>query len=270
FVNRHSSNINSFHAYDYIICWVVMSSTYYILCNIAGSVKLKDLIGFNLTFAIGAVIMIMALVFVLSLRIRFQRIKKFHFSFDSIIAKEALIPAVLLLFLSVSFFAITSFIAIYGKGSIGSDIGYFFTVSAVTLLFTRPLIGKFADKYGHIKVMIPTMISFAVSLIIISFSSSLPMFLIAAFFNAFGYGACQPAIQSLCMKRVPKDKRGAGSGTSYIGTDLGSLAGPVIAGSIAGQLGYAAMWRIMTIPIIIAAILVFIFRRNISSQGNDG
>ncbi|MDR1470818.1 MAG: hypothetical protein LBT00_16190, partial [Spirochaetaceae bacterium] len=39
FVNRHSSNINSFHAYDYIICWVVMSSTYYILCNIAGSVS---------------------------------------------------------------------------------------------------------------------------------------------------------------------------------------------------------------------------------------
>jgi MFS family permease len=230
--------------------------------------KLKDLIGFNSTFVVGSVVMVLAVFFAMSLKIPFEKKKTFHLSIDSIIAKEAIIPAVLLFFLATSFMTITSFIAIFGRESVGSDIGYFFTVYAVTLLFTRPLIGKLIDKYGYIKVMIPMLIFFSISLVIISFSSSLPLFLIAAFLNAFGYGGCGPAIQSLCMKRVPKERRGAGSCTSYIGMDLGSLAGPVIAGAIAGQFGYTAMWRIMIIPIMVAAVFVFIFRHDIAGSDN--
>jgi MFS family permease len=230
--------------------------------------KLKDVIGFNLTFVFGAGIMIFAAIFAVTIKYPFKKTKKFEISMKSIIATEAIIPAGLLFFLSVSFFTITSFIAVYGKESVGSNIGYFFTVNAVTLLFTRPLIGKLADKYGHFKVMLPTMFLFAVSLLIISFSSSLRMFIIAAFFNAFGYGACQPAIQSLCMKRVPKERRGAGSCTSYIGTDLGSLLGPVIAGYLAEKIGYPEMWRIMILPILTALVFVIIFRSDISSANN--
>jgi MFS family permease len=231
--------------------------------------KLKDVIGFNMTFITGAAIMTAAVLFTMSLKISFTKTKKFTFSLNSIIAKEALIPAILLFFLSISFFTITSFIAIYGKQSVGSNIGYFFMVNAVTLLFTRPLIGKMADQYGHIKVMLPTMVLFALSLLLISISSSLLMFIVAAFLNAFGYGACQPAIQSLCMKRVLKERRGAASCTSYIGTDLGSLLGPVLAGAIAGWIGYAKMWRLMTIPVFLAVLFVFVFKKDISSSNAE-
>lgn len=229
--------------------------------------KLKDVVGFNYTFLFGTGVMILAAVFAVNLKLHYKRNGKFSMSLDRIIAKEAVIPAILLFFLSVSFFSITSFIAIYGKKSVGSNIGYFFTVNAVTLLFTRPLIGKLADRFGHVKVMIPSMVLFAVSLVVISASSSLWMFLLAALLNAFGYGACQPAIQSLCMKKVGKDRRGAASSTSYIGTDLGSLVGPVVAGALVGPLGFASMWRLMTIPILIAVVLVFIYRHNLSSSG---
>jgi MFS family permease len=227
--------------------------------------KLKDLIGFSMTFASGASAMALAVLFALSLKISFTKTKKFYFSLSSIIAKEAIIPAILLFFLATSFMTITSFVAVFGKETVGSNIGYFFTVYALTMLITRPLVGKLADKFGYVKVMLPMMVLFALSLIIISFSSSLPQFIVAAFLNAFGYGGCGPAIQSLCMKRVPKERRGAGSCTSYIGMDLGSLLGPVIAGITAGKLGYVSMWRIMIIPILTAVILVFLFRRDIDS-----
>jgi MFS family permease len=228
--------------------------------------KLRELLGFNMTFLAGSAAMVMAVIFALSLGIPFIKTKKFSFSLNSIIAKEAIIPAVLLFFLAASFMTITSFIAIFGKTTVGSNIGYFFTVYALTMLITRPLVGKFADKFGYVKVMLPMMVLFAVSLNIISISSSLPLFLIAAFLNAFGYGGCGPVIQSLCMKRVSKERRGAGSCTSYIGMDLGSLLGPVIAGTLAGRFGYVSMWRIMIIPILIAVVLVFIFRRNIAAS----
>ncbi|MDR2434523.1 MAG: MFS transporter [Treponema sp.] len=231
--------------------------------------KLKDMIGFSMTFVTGASAMALAVLFALSLKISFTKTKKFYFSLNSIIAKEAIIPAILLFFLATSFMTITSFVAIFGKETVGSNIGYFFTVYALTMLVTRPLVGKLADKFGYVKVMLPMMILFALSLIIISFSSSLPQFMVAAFLNAFGYGGCGPAIQSLCMKRVPKERRGAGSCTSYIGMDLGSLLGPVIAGTVAGKLGYVSMWRIMIIPILTAVFLVFLFRQDIDSAAEN-
>jgi len=110
---------------------------------------------------------------------------------------------------------------------------------------------------------------FAIALLIISFSRTLPMFLLAAFVSAFGYGACYPVIQALCMKIVPKERRGAGSSSNYIGMDLGILIGPVLAGRIAEKLGYVTMWRIIIIPVIIAIALSLLFSRVISPRGES-
>jgi MFS family permease len=105
---------------------------------------------------------------------------------------------------------------------------------------------------------------FAAAFILISFATNIWMFLLAAFVSSFGYGACQPAVQTLCMKSVPKEKRGAGSSTNYIGQDLGNLAGPMIAGMIVGHFGYSAMWRVMIIPVIAALVIVIVFRGKIN------
>lgn len=232
----------------------------------AVGLKLHDVIGFNWTFVFGAGIMVLAVIFTLSLKNVQTSSRKFRISMDSMLAKEAIVPAIILFFLSISFFTITSFLAIFGKGSVGSNIGFFFTVNALTLVVTRPLVGKLADRFGHVNVMIPTMVIFGISLYLISVSTTLPMFLLAAVLNAFGYGACQPAVQSLCMKRVPKERRGAASCTSYIGTDLGSLIGPVVAGALVGTIGFVDMWRVMALPILIAIAFVLAFRKNLSRK----
>ena len=135
----------------------------------------------------------------------------------------------------------------------------------MTLLVTRPMIGKLGDKYGLVKVFIPAFFAFAMAFMLISVANSTWMFLLAAFISAFGYGACQPAVQTLCMKRVPKEKRGAGSSTNYIGQDLGNLVGPVIAGSVVQALGYSAMWRVMILPVVVAFIIVLVFRKQIQA-----
>jgi len=66
------------------------------------------------------------------------------------------------------------------------------------------------------------------------------------------------------MKCVSPERRGASSSTNYIGTDLGSLLGPVLAGAVADKLGYIAMWRIMTVPIFAGLIIVIACRSKIS------
>jgi predicted MFS family arabinose efflux permease len=65
------------------------------------------------------------------------------------------------------------------------------------------------------------------------------------------------------MKSVTNEHRGAASSTNYIGMDLGNLAGPTIAGSIAQSMGYTFMWRVMTIPFALAMLMLVLFRRKI-------
>jgi len=78
-----------------------------------------------------------------------------------------------------------------------------------------------------------------------------------------------PAIQALAMKTVPNERRGAASSTNFLGLDLGSLAGPTIAGSIVQTLGYVSMWRVMSFFYIIGILILLGFRRRIAKIESD-
>jgi MFS family permease len=234
------------------------------------ALKLAESIGYSYTFAVAACAMFAAVFIALKIKLVYKRTKKFKISINNMIAKEALFPAIITFCLASAYAGIGSFLIIYAsKIGVGTDIGYFYTAYAVILLISRPLVGRLSDKFGHVKVLLPALFCFASAFIIISFSTKLWMFLIAAVVSAFGFGACTPLVQSLCMKLVPKERRGAGSCTSYIGTDLGSMVGPSLAGAFVTAYGYATMWRLMIMPIVVAAIVIIVFRRRITSAAEN-
>ena len=234
----------------------------------AVGLKLVDIIGYNMTFAVFAIFILLAMAYAMTMKTNFKSGKKFKITLDSIIAKEALIPATLLFLLSLAFCVVNSFLVLFAaKQGVNSNIGYFFTVYAGTLLFTRPMIGSLADRYGTVKVIVPSLFFFAAAFLLISISTTLPMFLLAAFVSAFGYGGCQPSIQAVCMKSVPKERRGAASCTSYVGQDVGQLVGAVLAGAIIESFGYTNMWRIMIFPMAVAMIMAILFRNRITRMG---
>jgi MFS family permease len=128
------------------------------------------------------------------------------------------------------------------------------------MLITRPIIGRLTDKFGLVKIAIPALFCNIAAFVVISYSSTLWSFLIAAFISAFGYGAIQPAMQALSMKTVPNERRGSASSTNYIGMDLGNLVGPSIGGNVAQAFGYSVMWRVMGIFFVLGVMLMFTFR----------
>ena len=227
---------------------------------------LVDIFDYNFAFAISAVLTFLSAGVTFLIHTEHTPGRHFKISRSSIIAKEAVTPAILMFFLAMTFSTIGSFLVVYAEEYHIKNIGYYFTVYALTLLVTRPLVGRLSDKLGTVKVILPAMLFFAFSFIIISYSRTLPMFLLAAFVSAFGYGACQPAMQALCMRCVPPERRGAASCTGYIGTDCGMLAGPVISGIIASSAGYPSMWRFMILPILFAAFFAFLFRYKIAHK----
>ncbi len=220
-------------------------------------------VGFQNTYLIGGGIMILAAILAARVKVPYRKTKKLKISLSNIVAKEAILPTVIMFLMALTFFVINSFLIVYAEAENVENIGYYFTVFAVTLLATRPIVGRLTDRFGLIKILIPSMVFFAGSFIMISFSRSLPMFLLAAFVASFGFGASQPAIQTLCMKCVPMERRGSASSTTYIGVDLGSFFGPVIAGALVEAFGYGSMWRLMIIPVLMAMAIAILFRRKI-------
>jgi len=238
-----------------------------VICGAIGpsvGLELVDRFGFQVTYTITACIMLLAAFLICLLKTNFKRTKKLKLTFNNIIAKETFLPVGVNFIMMLGGGGIGSFLFIYAREQgVTGNIGLYFTVSAVTMLLTRPFMGKLTDKFGIVVMAIPAVIGSVTSMIIISNATTLTAFLIASGISAFGGGALHPAIQALTMKSVTNDRRGAASSTNYIGMDLGQLLGPVIAGQLAQAFGYAMMWRLLIVFPIISTLTLFCFRKKI-------
>lgn len=232
--------------------------------------KLSASIGYSATFFICAILMLIS--FIISLQVKAEvpvRTGRFRISLNQIIAPEVILPTLVIFFIMMAYSGINSFIAIYSGINGVVEIGLFFTASAICMIFIRPFSGRLADKYGHDKSIIPGLFILIIALVVISVSRTLPMFILSGVLTAFGFGFSQPLLQALVMQLVPNARRGAAGNTNFIGIDCAFLVGPALAGSVITMvhnstgneiLGFATMFRVLIIPVVIA-ILIFWFNR---------
>lgn len=187
--------------------------------------------------------------------------KPYKLSLNRMFCKEAVMPTVLLFLLSMAYCSVSSFVVIYANLQGVENIGMYFTVYAVCLLGTRPIMGNLADRNGIKVVLLPCLVLYAISFALLFFANNLPLFLASAVSAACGYGAASPLLQALAMKLAPRDAQGSASNTNYTGLDAANLAGPAFSGVVIEGLqaatgnevvAYANMWLVMIIPLIVA------------------
>lgn len=233
-------------------------------------------LNYSYTFFITSAILGISLLLALRIKTKKpERNKRFRFADNKFIVKEVAAPMIMMILFAISFTCVSAFLVIYASARSINNIGLFFSAYAVSLIISRPISGKIADTYGAGKIIIPGIFIFAFSYILLSISSTILAFVLSGVAFAFGYGICIPAIQTLCLQLVDKDKRGAASNMNFFGVDIGSLLGPIIAGFIITNvqeatgievLGYVAMYRIMIIPILLAFVVFMFNRRKMLSK----
>lgn len=175
-------------------------------------------------------------------------------------AKEAIPYAVITVALSAANGIETAYIAGYAQSFSIGNIGWYFTLSAAALFAARLLFGRLTDKKGFSYVLYPGMTLIIAALVTLSFvntENAAVMFAVSAVIKALGVGALQPGIQAMCLQSVGASRRGAASSTYYIGADLGQGLSAMIAGGLIFTMGYAAMFRLYTLPLLL--VLVFYF-----------
>lgn len=226
-------------------------------------VAIRDAVGYNTTYIITGCMMVLSAVMVgIIVHTPNRASGKFVLNLDNMVAKEALIPAGICFLVNIGFTTINSFFLVYAEERGIANASLYFTVNALALMATRPMIGKINDAKGFVFIAIPGLLLTALSFVLIGNATQLWHLLVVAVINSLGYGAVQPSLQGLTMKCVPPERRGSASSTNFIAMDAATLIGPMIAGIVAKALGYVpAMWYAMAVPVLIGVVFTFVFRK---------
>lgn len=173
--------------------------------------------------------------------------------------KTAYLPAMMILLVSITYAAISTFISLFAATFKIQNIGLFFTFYAISSLLTRPVLGKISDKKGFGYTIIPGIILSIIALIILYFAQNIVHFLIAAICYGIGFGALLPTLQALAVSKVSAERRGAATSTFLSGIDIGSAFGMIVCGYIAKAAGYSSMYLFVVIPLVLALLLYLFF-----------
>ena len=225
---------------------------------------LANIGGFPLNFSISALIAIGGST--LAILLDFQddidvatkaSLARFSFKFGDVIAKECLIFAAVDVAIASTGGIENSFIALYGTSVGIENIGWYFTLSVVTLAISRLIFGKLADQKGLDFVIYPGIAMIIIGLVLLWKQSAPWMFAAAAIIKTIGVGMVRPALQAATVRAVPPERRGAAASTYYIGSDIGQGTSPVIGGKIVDMSGgnYGLMFGLYTLPLIAVCFL---------------
>jgi MFS family permease len=182
-----------------------------------------------------------------------------------IFEKTAIPPALVLLFITLTYGGIVSFIPLYAGNRGIQNIGLFFTVYAIVLLISRPLIGRLADRYGGRKFVAPGILLIAAALVLLVKADSLPLFLLSGIVYGLGFATVQPILNAVVVSLAPPERRGAANATFSTAMDLGIGIGSILLGFIVQKAGYEYMYGISAIiPLLAIAIYYLTLYRKLA------
>ena len=140
---------------------------------------------------------------------------------------------------SFGYGGITSFTALYADANGVTPKGIYLTALAVTILLTRPLSGRFGDRFGYRRVFLPCLVLIAAGLCCLYVGGSRFWLVSSAVIFGTGFGTAYPVFAGYVMRHVTVDRRGAAFGAILACFDTGIGTGSTSMGWIIERYGFA-------------------------------
>jgi predicted MFS family arabinose efflux permease len=155
---------------------------------------------------------------------------------------RVLIVSVSLFLYSFGYGGLTSFIALYTDANGVTPRALYFTLFSLTIVLTRPFIGRFADRAGYRKVFLPAVGLVAIAFALLAVGGSRPILVASAVLFGTGFGSAYPAFLGHVLKYVDENRRGAAFGSIIGMFDTGIGTGSIAMGWLVEHLGYQVAW----------------------------
>ncbi len=194
--------------------------------------------------------------------------KKKGFNVKEIIEMSALRISLVSFFFGIVYSSIVSFVSVYAKEIQLSEVAsYFFIVYVIILLISRPFTGKWFDQYGANVIMIPSIISFAIGMFLLSQANGAFIFLLSAAFIGLGWGTIFPTSQTIAIQVAPPERRGMATATYFSTMDLGIGIGSLVVGILGAEIGYSSLYFYSSI-FVLAGLIVYYFLHGKESRSS--
>jgi MFS family permease len=152
--------------------------------------------------------------------------------------------AITLFLYSFGYGAVTSFSAMYADAIGVTPKSLYLTILAVVILMTRPLLGALADRRGHRRVFLPSLVMIAAGLALLPFATSRVLFAASAVVFGLGFGLAYPSFVGYVMRDVSAARRGAAFGAILAAFDTGIGTGSTTVGWLIERVGFPAAFGV--------------------------
>ncbi|MCI2254991.1 MFS transporter [Domibacillus sp. PGB-M46] len=184
---------------------------------------------------------------------------KLDLSPGNLIEKSALPIALTGTFFAIVYSAILSFVSVYAEElHIGAVSGFFFVVYAVVIVLSRPFTGRWFDRYGANAIVYPSIVVFAVGMLLLSQAGGAGLFLIAAGVIGLGWGTLFPGFQTIAISKARPEKKALATATFLSLFDLGIGFGSFVMGVVASGLGFKMLYAACAVYVL-AGVIVYYF-----------
>jgi MFS family permease len=139
---------------------------------------------------------------------------------------------------SFGYGAITSFSALFADDLGVAPRSLFLSVTAVTTVLGRLLVGRALDAIGPRRVLIPCLIAPAVGLLLFAIAQGHLTIVLSALVFGAGFGLMHPSFTSYVLRHVPASRRGAAFGAMLAAFDTGIGMGASLLGVVIQMSGF--------------------------------
>ncbi len=155
---------------------------------------------------------------------------------------RVLAPSLALFLCSFGYGGVTSFVAMWTEKNGLAPRGLFFTVFSLTVLVLRPLLGRYADRTGPRRVLLPLLGLTAAAFALLAVATTRPLLALSAFLFGAGFGNVYPVFAAHVTRHVREERRGAAFGAILAAFDIGIGTGSIALGAVIGRAGYPAAY----------------------------
>ena len=197
-------------------------------------------------------------------------VKKKGIKMKDLIEMSALPISLVSFFFALVYASIVSFVSVYAEELQLTEIAsYFFIVYVIALLISRPFTGKWFDQYGSNVIMIPSIISFALGMFLLSQAEGAFLFLLSAAFIGLGWGTIFPSAQTIAIQVAPPERKSVATATFLSTMDSGIGIGSVIVGIVGAQLGYSSLYFYSSIMVLAGLVVYYLLHGKTSRSLRD-
>jgi MFS family permease len=177
-----------------------------------------------------------------------------------LLSRKALPSSIISFFFHFTWGALIAFFPLYAINHGVANPGFFFTGVAIILILGRGLGGRILDLYGPEKIILPCILACILSMVILAFSKTLPMFIVVSVIWGIGHAFLYPSLVVHALDRMGAS-RGPAMGMFTGISDLGMSLGPVIMGVMVHRTGYPVMFLCLAFAGMISLNYFYFFVR---------